>query len=985
MDFSKLQAYEVIEQRDLKNLQSEGYLLRHRKTGARVLLMKNDDDNKVFTVGFRTPPEDSTGLPHILEHSVLCGSKNFPVKDPFVELVKGSLNTFLNAMTYPDKTVYPVASCNEQDFQNLMHVYMDAVFYPNIYEYEEIFRQEGWSYNLESKEDELTYNGVVYNEMKGAFSSPEGVLDRVILNSLFPDTSYRNESGGDPEVIPELTYEQFLDFHRKYYHPTNSFIYLYGDMDMEEKLIWLDEMYLNKFEKIDLDCRIKRQEAFDEVKDIEMKYSISSSESEEDNTYLSYNKVIGTSLDEKLYLAFQILDYALLSAPGAPLKKALIDAGIGKDILGSYDNGIYQPIFSVIAKNANPEQKEAFVNVIESVLGRMVSEGINEKALKAGLNYYEFRYREADFGNYPKGLMYGLQIFDSWLYDDEKPFIHVDALDTFAFLKEQVGSGYFENLIQTYLLDNKHGSIVMVVPEKGRTAKMEQELADKLAAYKASLSEEEIEKLVLDTKKLAAYQEEPSAPLEDEYEIEIPTEDLEKIPVLKREDISHKIAPIYNTEVYVDDTLIVHHEIETNGIGYLEVMFDLSEVPEEKLPYVGILQNVLGLIDTENYEYAELFNEINMNTGGIGTTLEMYPNVEKAHEKEFKATLEVKTKALYGQMPKALAMMQDILTRSKLDDDKRIKEILAMTKSRLQMRIQSAGHTMAVMRALSYASPVSKFKDMTNGIEFYQILERIEDNFETEKEVLKENLKWLVQKLFRADNMMMSYTSTKEGLEVLEKLVSEFKASLYTGEVKESRCILHCEQKNEGFKTASKVQYVAKCGNFIDAGYEYTGALQILKVILSYDYLWQNIRVKGGAYGCMSSFSRIGEGYLVSYRDPNLEKTLEVYEGVVEYLKNFDVDERDMLKYVIGTISNIDQPMTPATKGERSMNLYMNHVSAEMIEKERKEILEATQEDIRRLADIVTAVLAANQLCVIGSESKIEEQKELFREIKALI
>lgn len=974
MDFSKLQAYEVIEQRDLKNLQSEGYLLRHKKTGARVLLMKNEDDNKVFTIGFRTPPKDSTGLPHILEHSVLCGSKNFPVKDPFVELVKGSLNTFLNAMTYPDKTVYPVASCNEQDFQNLMHVYMDAVFYPNIYEYEEIFRQEGWSYNLESKEDELTYNGVVYNEMKGAFSSPEGVLDRVILNSLFPDTSYRNESGGDPEVIPELTYEQFLDFHRKYYHPTNSFIYLYGNMDMEEKLIWLDEMYLNKFEKIDLDCRIKRQKAFDEVKDIEMKYSISSSESEEDNTYLSYNKVIGTSLDEKLYLAFQILDYALLSAPGAPLKKALIDAGIGKDILGSYDNGIYQPIFSVIAKNANPEQKEAFVNVIESVLDRMVSEGINEKALKAGLNYYEFRYREADFGNYPKGLMYGLQIFDSWLYDDEKPFIHVDALDTFAFLKEQVGCGYFENLIQTYLLDNKHGSVVTVVPEKGRTAKMEQELADKLARYKASLSDEEIEKLISDTKKLAAYQEEPSAP-----------EDLEKIPVLRREDISRKIAPIYNTEVYVEDTLIVYHEIETNGIGYLEVMFDLAQVPQEKLPYVGILQNVLGLVDTEHYEYAELFNEINMNTGGIGTTLEMYPNVEKAHEKEFKATIEVKAKALYEQMPKALEMIQDILTCSKLDDEKRIKEILAMTKSRLQMRIQSAGHSMAVMRASSYASPVSKFKDMTNGIEFYQFLERLEDNFETEKEILKENLKWLVQKLFRAENMMMSYTSAKEGLKVLEELVSKFKASLCTGSVDKSQCILHCEQKNEGFKTASKVQYVAKCGNFIEAGYEYTGALQILKVILSYDYLWQNIRVKGGAYGCMSNFSKIGEGYLVSYRDPNLEKTLEVYEGVVEYLKNFDVDDRDMLKYIIGTISNIDQPMTPAAKGERSMNLYMNHVSAEMIEQERKEILEATQEDIRKLADIVAAVLAANQLCVIGSESKIEEQKGLFREIKALI
>ena len=496
MNVKNIKAYEIIQQEELRGIRSRGYLLRHKKSGARVLLIENDDNNKVFSIGFRTPPADSTGVPHIMEHSVLCGSKNFPAKDPFVELVKGSLNTFLNAMTYPDKTVYPVASCNDKDFQNLMHVYMDAVLYPNIYEHEEIFRQEGWSYKLDSPDGELQYNGVVYNEMKGAFSSPESVLDRVVLNTLFPDTSYANESGGDPERIPDLTYEQFLDFHRKYYHPSNSYIYLYGDMDMEEKLEWLDQEYLSHFEKAEVDSRIRMQEPFQEMVEKELPYSIASDESEEDNTYLSYNKVIGTSLDRELYLAFQVLDYALLSAPGAPLKKALTEAGIGKDIMGSYDNGILQPVFSVISKNANLDQKEAFVEKIEEVLRGIVENGMDKKALEAGINYHEFRYREADFGSYPKGLMYGLQILDSWLYDDEKPFIHIEALDTFEFLKKQVGTGYYEDLIRRYILENPHGAIVSVCPEKGRTARMDRELSKKLEEYKESLSEEEREAMV---------------------------------------------------------------------------------------------------------------------------------------------------------------------------------------------------------------------------------------------------------------------------------------------------------------------------------------------------------------------------------------------------------------------------------------------------------------------------------------------------------
>ena len=966
--------YTIIKQESIEELNGTGYILKHDKTGARVVVISNEDDNKVFQIGFRTPPKDDTGVPHILEHSVLCGSREFPMKDPFVELVKGSLNTFLNAMTYPDKTVYPVASQNDKDFFNLVHVYLDAVFYPNIYKKPEILKQEGWHYDLLSEDAPLTYNGVVFNEMKGVFSSPDQQLARIIQKSLLEDTPYGFESGGDPKAIPDLTYEMFLDFHKTYYHPSNSYIYLYGDMDMEEKLRWLDEKYLSDFENEPVDSEIHLQKPFTEMKEVVQEYSIASEESEEDNTYLSYNKVIGTTLDEKLYLAFEILDYALLSAPGAPLKKALLDAGVGKDISGSYDNGVYQPIFSVISKNANVEQKEEFVRVIEDTLKDIVKNGINKKALRAGINYHEFRFREADFGNYPRGLMYGLQLFDSWLYDETKPFIHMQAIPTFEFLKEQVETGYFEELIQKYLLANIHGSIVIIKPERGRTARMDKELADKLQAYKDSLSKEEIDALVKATKELEEYQEEESAP-----------EDLAKIPVLGREDISREIAPIYNKELETSGVKLVHHGVETNGIGYTALLFDLSGIPEEKLPYISILQSVLGIINTKNYEYSELFNEINVHTGGIGTSLELYTDVTKVKEKEFRATFEIKGKALYPKMDVLFSMMREILMESDLGDEKRLKEILAMLKSRLQMSFLSSGHTTAALRSLSYTSPMAKFKDDTDGIGYYEVVKELEENFEEKKAELIANLRQIAQQIFRKDNLIISYTSSADGLAPMEEAFTKIADTLHTEEKEaEIPCEIHCVKRNEGFKTSSKVQYVARTGNFIDRGVEYTGALQILKVILSYDYLWQNVRVKGGAYGCMSSFNRIGEGYLVSYRDPNLEKTMEIYEGVVDYLKNFNVDDRDMNKFIIGTISNIDRPMNPAAKGSRSMNLYMNHVSAEMIREERDQILDAQQSDIRALADVLQALLDAHELCVIGSEEKIEEQKEMFLEIKTL-
>lgn len=967
MSIERVEAYRVKEERMLEGLSAKATLLEHKKTGARVVLLENEDKNKVFQIGFRTPVKDSTGVPHIMEHSVLCGSRNFPVKDPFVELVKGSLNTFLNAMTYPDKTVYPVASCNDKDFQNLMHVYMDAVFYPNIYQKKEIFLQEGWSYKLEDIEGKLEYNGVVYNEMKGAFSSPEGVLDRVVLNTLFPDTSYANESGGDPECIPDLTYEEFLEFHRTYYHPSNSYIYLYGKMDMEEKLRWLDAEYLQHFQKLEVDSAISLQKPFSEMKEKEIFYSITNEEGEEDNTYLSYNKVIGTNLDRELYLAFQILDYVLLSAPGAVLKKALLEQQIGKDIMGSYDNSTYQPVFSVVAKNANPEEKEAFVQTVEDTLRHLVEKGIDKRALEAGINYHEFRSKEADFGNYPKGLMYGLQMMDSWLYDDNSPFLHLEAEALFPLLRERVGTGYYEDLIRTYLLENPHGAVVTVLPEKGRTLRLDKELEEKLQTYKESLAQEEREALVRQTQRLLEYQS------SEERE-----EDIQKIPVLKRTDISREVEPVYNEKIMVSETPVILHDIETNGIGYVDFLFYFTGIEEELLPYVGILQAVLGIIDTENFEYGEFFDEINVHTGGIETSLELYPDLGDSSGKEYQCTFEVKAKALFPKLPVAFRMTEEMLLRSKLEDEKRLKEILSMVKSRLLMKFQSAGHATAIRRAASYASPASRVKELTGGIAFYEVVKRLEEHFEEEKEGLKRQLRELAKRLFCRENLCISYTAPKKRLSEIESCIKTLEQKLWKGQAQTKIRPVSCKKEKEGFQTASKVQYVAQAGNFREKGFDYVGTLQILRVILSYDYLWQNVRVKGGAYGCMSGFSRTGEGYFASYRDPNLRKTLEVYRGVVEYLRTFQVTERDMTKYIIGTISNLDQPMMPAAAGDRSMNLHMCGLTLDRIREERRQILEAGQEDIRKLADIVEAVLEAGQICVVGSEEKLREDRELF-------
>lgn len=970
MNLEKIPQYELVKQETISDIQSEGYILRHKKSGARIMVLQNEDENKVFNIAFRTPPSDSTGVAHILEHSVLCGSRLFPAKDPFVELVKGSLNTFLNAMTYPDKTMYPIASCNDKDFCNLMHVYLDAVFYPNIYMKEEIFCQEGWSYQLESPEEELVYNGVVYNEMKGALSTPEEVLEEVNMNSLFPDNTYGVNSGGDPLFIPDLKYEDFLAFHKKYYHPSNSYIYFYGNMDIEERLQWLDREYLGNFEYDFVDSAIPLQKPFEKVKEVHCKYSISEDDDLENNTYLSYNVVVGTSLDVELANAFAVLEYALLSAPGAVLKQALLDAGIGKDIMSSYESGVLQPFFSIIAKNANSCDAQRFCQLIRSTLEKTVEEGIDKKALLAGINTMEFRAREADYGSYPKGLMYGIDVFDSWLYDDSKPFDYL-KLDVYAKLKEKVETGYFEDLIRQYFIENTHASFVILEPERGLTSKIDGQVKEKLDAYRNSLSEEELGELIRRTEKLRSFQETPST-----------AEELAKIPMLSREDIGKKAAGFQNKEYHFGDVTVLHHDVFTNGITYMDLLFDISRVAREDIPYLGILKSVLGMVNTDHYTFSDLNHEINSNTGGISVGLSVYPVL--VDDNEIKAFAGVRARVLYDKIGFAFHMADEILFHSKLDDDKRLYEIIAKLKSRLSMQLSSAGHSTAACRATSYLSQFSAFNDAIGGIAFYRLVDDLEKNFDEKKQGLKEKLRLLMGELFHKEGLFVSVTSDEEGLERMKEPLGQFinKLPHADSEKKENSLIL--EKKNEGFMTTGQVQYVARVGNFKRAGFDYTGVLRIVKVLMSYDYLWTNIRVKGGAYGCMSSFGRTGDSYFVSYRDPNLRATNEVYERVPEYLENFDADEHEMTKYIIGTVSDLDTPLTPFMKGQRSLSAYMSGLSPETVQKERDEVLSATPEQIRALAPLVRSILEEQAICVIGNEEKIKADKDLFMNIQRL-
>lgn len=962
---STYHGFKLIEEKNIEELNSVTRLFEHVKSGARLLHLENDDDNKVFSIGFRTPPKNSNGVPHILEHSVLCGSRKFPTKEPFVELIKGSLNTFLNAMTFSDKTIYPLASKNEKDFFNLMDVYLDAVFYPNLYSQPEILMQEGWHYELENKEDKLTYKGVVYNEMKGAFSSPEGCLMRKIQESLFPDTAYGVESGGDPEFIPDLTQKEFIEFHKKYYHPSNSYIFLYGDGNIEQQLQFISEGYLNNFDRIEVESAIKLQKPFSKMEEIKMDYPISCDDDELGKTFLSLNFVSGDNISNpELHLALEILEYLLLESAAAPLKKALIDAEIGKDVFGSFDNSILQPVFSIVIKNSNESEKEKFKEVVFTTLKDIVKKGIDKKLIEACINITEFKLREADLGGFPKGLYYYITSMDSWLYD-KNPTMHLEYESYLSKIKAALTTNYFEKLIEQFLINNTHSSMVILNGKKGLAEKKSKAAEEKLAKYKSSLSEKQIEEIVQSTKALKERQMTPDA-----------KEVLETIPLLELSDIEKQVEHLPLKENDEMGVKVLSHNIFTNKIVYINLLFDAKKVDKELIPYVTLLSTLLGRVSTENTNYSDLSNEININTGGIHFTTDVYGDNE--NYKKYSPKLVVKAKALAPGIPKLFDIMAEIINTTKFDEKKRLKELVQQLKSRHEMKILDRGHMVAAGRLTSHFSLASAYIEKTTGISFYKFINEIETDFDNRAEEIIENLNKVSKIIFNKNNLLISVTGEDEVYTAFTTQLPKIINILGNEKLPDAKYDFDLSKDNEGLLTSSDVQYVAKGYNFIKQGYSYSGKMLVLKTIASLDYLWNRVRVQGGAYGGFANVARSGNLVFVSYRDPNVQETLKAYDGICEYIGNFEASDREMTKYIIGTISELDSPLTPSMKGERATAYYTRGITEVQRQKEREEVLSTKSADIKSFKVLLNDIVKENYFCVLGNETKIKDNKDIF-------
>jgi len=963
--------FTVNKQVFIKELDADMYTLEHKQTGAQVVYIDSDDDNKVFSVTFRTPPSDSTGVFHILEHSLLCGSEKFDVKEPFVELLKGSMNTFLNALTYADKTMYPVASRNEKDFLNLMDVYLDSVFNPNIAREEEIFKQEGWHCEPTGDSDRLAYKGVVYNEMKGVFSSPDSILFNSINESLFPDTAYRHVYGGDPEKITDLSYEKFMETYRRYYHPSNSYIYLYGDMDVEEKLALIDRDYLSKYERKQIDSAVAMQEP---IKDMLLvkEYEILESDTEENKVHMSLNFVIGDHSNRERVLAFEMLEKILLSSDAAPLKKALIDKGIGQNVVGFFNSGIRQPVLSVMVKNASSGQEEALKQTVVEELEKLVREGIDKKLIEGVISKSEFRLREADYGI--KGLMYNLMTLNNLLYDGD-PRAHLEYEEALASIKTALSGNYFETLIDRTLLNSDHNSITVIKPSKTLAAEKRRNESEKLEKFKKSLGLEGLERLKRENEKLVARQTTPDK-----------KEKLDAIPMLELSDLERepeRLPCIQTKEKGLD---LLWHEMNTNKIVYYNMYFDIENVVnalgESHVPYLSLLSRFMGKVDTENYDYGRLANEVDIKFGSLGFQNDIYESLTAADY--FNGRFSIRAKVLDGHLEASLRDIDEIINRTVFTNKKRIFELLQEMKIELEAYINQSGNSFASMRLNSHWSKASQYADKLYGIDFYDFVRGILEDFDGQYEGLKKALETVKKHIFTDKNATFSCTADKMQFDAFRELLPAVKLNKTQAVGESSRSEFAATGKSEAFVISSGVSYVVKGGNYRNFGYEYSGKTKVFKRILDLDYLWNTVRVQGGAYGAGAIVRRLGDFNFYSFRDPNVAGTFDVYDRAYEYVKNFDEDVREMTKYIIGTIAELDSPLSNRQKGEESDSNYFSGITIEDLRKERQEILSTTAEDIREYAAMVKDVLEKGKVCVIGNGEKINESKEAFEKIVEL-
>lgn len=969
-------------------LDSDAYVLRHTTSGARLLHLACNDENKAFAIGFKTPPADSTGVFHILEHSVLCGSAKFPVKEPFVDLIKSSMQTFLNAMTYPDKTIYPVATTNEQDLYNLMDVYLDAVFNPAIYTKPTIFEQEGWHYELDLpegaggdgsaaslREGTLRYNGVVFNEMKGALSDPMSVLDDAVNAALYPDTAYAHESGGDPRAIPALTYEQFLDTHARHYNPSNSYITLYGDLDVDRALAFLDERYLSQPSAASrrMDAAVAAGEdpsalapnplgvqtpVTCEYKRVEMATT-------PENALVGLGLVLGSALDRKRTIAADILFEALLGSNEAPVKKAILAAGLGGNVVSYTAAECLQPYELIMLQNAQPGVARELRRVFQDACRDLCEHGVPRERLEAIISSNEYDLRQRDYG-IADGVAIACDALSTWLYDDDAATLALKYGPVYKELRGELEGSYFEDLLRELVLENDHMALVELVPVDAAEGSEGAEAAE-LAAKRDAMTDAELADVVERTAALRAAQEAEDTP-----------EDKATLPRLRVSDIG-EARP--EPPLVVDTTAPIpclRHGIPTNRLAYAMQYFDLSCIAFEDLPYVTLLCRLLKQLPTSEHSAEELDNLLAGKLGFLSFTTEVMtqPDVDGV-----RPYLLVSAGALSEKIDALASLPREVWSSTLLADADadRVRDVLTQIRIGLEQGFINNGHSAALGRAMSYSSPSAVVREQLSGVDFYLFLRDLLEHFDERLDDLRAKLAALTDRIFVADGCLASFTGSDEDFDAYWAAAGDLGLDAGAGAVgRDALAVPTPRDRHEAFVIPSDICFAARACDPRRLGIDVTGAWAVAANALSYDYLWNEIRVKGGAYGC--GFRAAGERQTAfyTYRDPAIDPSIERVERAGAWLGSFEPDEAAFEGFIVSCVSGMDAPVKPYALSKRRNTTYLAGLDPHAREERRAQMLAATPGELRSLGADVTRIAATSPTCVFGGRDVIAKSNAGF-------
>lgn len=943
--------YKLIEEKYLESEQADAKVFEHIKTKAKVFVLKNNDDNKVFAISFRTPPKDSSGECHIIEHCVLNGSKKYRTKEPFMDMVKGSLQTFLNAMTGADRTYYPIGSRNTKDFENLMDLYLDAVFNPRMKELDYIFKQEGWRYHI-NENGKLEYRGVVYNEMKGALSSAEDQIEEDIAWNLFPDSPYSLNSGGDPYEIPKLSYDALINYYNEFYHPSNSYIFLYGDLDYEKYLNYIDENYLSSYDYRYVASLPVYQKAFDKVREKEVFYNTLNQS--EEKGYISYSAIVGKNTDPLDRILGNLLNSVLINSESSPLKQKLMELDIMEDIINMSSSNL-EISFSLLAKNIDKKNREIFLKTVEDTLTDIVKNGINKDIIKSSLNDLNFYIKEK--GAYPtKGIIYLINALNTWIYD-KSPIEGIDFTESLKYVQENIDKGIFEKFIEERLLNNSHKAILIHSPKYGLNQEKDKTIDKNLQNLLSSMTAEEKNKLREENAAIEAFQNRENT-----------REEKATIPMLKLEDINKHIKPVNREIVKTENYTILKHRLATSGIDYIKFIFSAEHLDKEEILYMSLLGQFLGMLDSENYSFGDLENKIYMETGGIHFTPNIYMHYPS---KQVKTAFFISTKIFSENVEKAFEVIEEVIFRSSFENKKRIKDLCQFLASRLEMGLYDNGHVLMMNRALSNHMKYYKINELINGIDFYLFVKSL-NKIESEQIISK--LKEVYKKLFTKKNLIINLTSDFSNESKLDFQIAKLVEKFENKDYENFNFTFEPKQVKEGFLSSADVQYVS-LANKIE---NYDSKASILNNLASTGFLYNEIRAKGGAYGAGINISRLKSLAAYSYRDPNLKKTIENYRRLPQYLKELNIETSDLTPIIIGALGKFDPPMTERGKGDFDLNMYLSGRSYEELDDAIENALNFNIEDAKNFAPVIEEAFVNGSLAVLGNKSTLIDNKDLF-------